>query len=195
MNPEFEYPKIREVDSIEIISLVDNSIDFFSTIDQKGAHSFRQWAKTRYGEEWMKTHSEFPKAEHGFSMLVRILSEGKSNCVLFDTGSSPDGIIENAKRLGLKLNEIECIVLSHGHYDHFGGLLSVLKRVGKADLPIVLHEDMFKKRASGSQDKVHVYPAFPTKQELSSAHVICTKQPQLFADHTLLVTGEIPRET
>lgn len=178
--------KIREADGVEIVSLMDNSIDMLSTINQKDARSFRQWTKTGF---------ELPIAEHGFSMLIRIFSRGETRSVLFDTGCSSSGVVENAKRLGVNLTEVECIVLSHGHYDHFGGLLSALKAVGKADLPVVLHEDMFKKRASGSQDKVHVYPAFPTKQELSSAHVICTKQPQLFADDTLLVTGEIPRET
>jgi len=195
MNTGFEYRNIREIDKIEIISLVDNSIDFLSAIDNKNAHSFRQWTKTYYGEGWAKTHSELPKAEHGFSMFVRILSERKSNCILFDTGSSPDGIIENAKRLGLKLNEIECIVLSHGHYDHFGGLLSVIKAVGRANLPIIVHEDMFKTRGIANQDAIRAYPEFPTKEELNTAKLINTKQPQLFVNDMLLVTGEIPRET
>ena len=186
MNTEFENQKIREADGVEIISLADNSIDVLSTIDQKEAHSFRQWSKTSF---------EFPKAEHGFSMLIRVSSHGKTRSVLFDTGCSPDGIIENSKRLGISLTEVECIALSHGHYDHFGGLLSAVKAVGKADLPVILHEDMFRRRATSEKDKVHVYPAFPTKQELSPANVVCTKQPQLFADDMLLVTGEIPRET
>jgi 7,8-dihydropterin-6-yl-methyl-4-(beta-D-ribofuranosyl)aminobenzene 5'-phosphate synthase len=195
MNKEFENSKIREADGVEIISLVDNSIDLLSTINHKDAHSFRQWTKTRYGEEWIKTHSALPKAEHGFSMFIRVLSEGKSNCILFDTGISPDGIIENAKRLGVNLNEVECIVLSHGHYDHFGGLLNVIKAVGKVNLPIIVHEDMFKTRGAANQNTVYVYPAFPSKEELSTAQLTKTKQPQLFINDMLLVTGEIPRET
>lgn len=194
MDMEFESSKFKEADGVEVISLVDNSIDFLSSINQKDAYSFRQWAKTRYGEEWIRTHTELPNAEHGFSMLIHIFSQDKSSCILFDTGCSADGAIENAKRLGVNLAEIECVVLSHGHYDHFGGLLSTLKAVGRANLPLIVHEDMFKIRGTG-KDAIHVYPAFPTKQELSSAQLISTKQPELFINDMLLVTGEIPRIT
>ena len=45
MSTGFEHQKIREADGVEIISLVDNSIDMLSTIDQKEAFSFRQWTK------------------------------------------------------------------------------------------------------------------------------------------------------
>ena len=80
--------KIRAVDGVELFSLVDNSIDFLSTIDRKGVYSLRQWTKKRYGEDWMHTHSELPFAEHGFSMFVRVQNEGKSTSILFDVGSS-----------------------------------------------------------------------------------------------------------
>ena len=126
---------------------------------------------------------------------MHIFSEGKAHCILFDTGCSSDGVIENAKRLGLKLSEIECIVLSHGHFDHFGGLVSVLKIVDKENMPIIVHEDMYKTRGTASQDKIRVYPTFPTKEELKTAQLITTKEPQLFLNDLLLVTGEIPRET
>jgi hypothetical protein len=57
--------KIAEVDGIEVISLVDNSADFLSTINRKEVQSFRQWIKKRYSEEWARTHSGLPIAEHG----------------------------------------------------------------------------------------------------------------------------------
>ena len=46
MGAGFETSKIRESDSVEIIRLVDNSIDFLSSIEQKEVQSFRQWAKS-----------------------------------------------------------------------------------------------------------------------------------------------------
>ena len=68
-----------------------------------------------------------------------------------------------------------------------------MEAINKPDLPIVVQEDMFKKRGTASQDTIHRFPDFPTKQQLSNAQLIYTKEPQLFADNMLLVTGEIPR--
>lgn len=188
--------KIAEVDGLEVLSLVDNSVDFFSTIDKREVQSFRQWTTKRYGQAWVRTNSELPLAEHGFSMLIHVFSEGKTVSVLFDTGVSAEGIVENAKRMGLDLSEVEYVILSHGHYDHFGGLISAVKIINKANLPLIIHEDMFKTRGSASNNgTIRTYPEFPTKEQLSSADLIKTKQPYLIDDCKILVTGEIPRET
>ena len=185
-----------KVDSVEVLSLVDNSIDFLSAIDKKGAYSFRHWSKKRYGEDWMHTHSKLPFAEHGFSMLVRIQHEGKNQSVLFDTGCSPEGVTENASRMGMDLSEVECIVLSHGHWDHTGGLLSALKAIGKSGMPVIIHEEMFRTRGSANPNgSVRMYAPFPPKEKLKGIKLIETKQPFTVADGMVLVTGEIPRET
>jgi 7,8-dihydropterin-6-yl-methyl-4-(beta-D-ribofuranosyl)aminobenzene 5'-phosphate synthase len=55
--------------------------------------------------------------EHGLSILV----ESRGKRVLFDTGQT-DAFLKNAKRLGIDLSGIDAVVLSHGHYDHGGGL-------------------------------------------------------------------------
>jgi 7,8-dihydropterin-6-yl-methyl-4-(beta-D-ribofuranosyl)aminobenzene 5'-phosphate synthase len=192
----FILPKIKEADGLEIFSLVDNSVDFISTINKKEAQSFRQWTRKRHGKEWTKTHSQLPFAEHGLSMLIRVLQGRKTVSILFDTGISSDGVVENAKRMGLELSEIEYIVLSHGHYDHIGGLVSALKAIKKTNLPLIVHEGMFKTRGSENSDgSVRTYPEFPGREQLSSAQLIYTKQPHLIADDMILVTGEIPRET
>jgi 7,8-dihydropterin-6-yl-methyl-4-(beta-D-ribofuranosyl)aminobenzene 5'-phosphate synthase len=51
-------------------------------------------------------------AEHGLSMLVRVFNGADSHSILFDTGGSSNGIITNAQRMGLDLNEVEYIVLT-----------------------------------------------------------------------------------
>ena len=194
--PELEHIKIREVDSVEIISIVDNTVDFLSSINKKEVQSFRQWTQKRYGQEWTKTHSQLPVAEHGFSMLIRVLNEGESHSILFDTGSSPDGVVENSARMGLDLNEVECIVLSHGHYDHWGGLLFALKAIAKVNLPVIIHGDMFKTRGTTNQNgTVRKYPEFPSQEQLRQTRLIETKEPFEVADGIVLVTGEVPRET
>jgi 7,8-dihydropterin-6-yl-methyl-4-(beta-D-ribofuranosyl)aminobenzene 5'-phosphate synthase len=188
--------RVKEVDAVEIISLVDNSVDFLSTLDKRQVQSFRRWTRERYGQKWVRSHTRLPCAEHGFSMLIRVFREGKASCVLFDTGGSSEGIVENAERMGISLSEVECIVLSHGHYDHFGGLISAVKAVNKAALPIIVHEDMFETRGSAnSKGAVRKYPEFPTEAELSPARIVSTKQPSLAAGGMVCVTGEIPRKT
>ena len=193
INQEF---KVKEADAVEVLSLVDSSVDFLSTIDKKEAQSLRQWTRERYSAEWAITHTQEPIAEHGFSMLVRVFSEEKSRSVLFDTGGSPEAILENAERIGIDLSEVECVVLSHGHHDHFGGLLSAVKAVNKVGLPIIAHENMFglrgTKRANGT---IRKHTKFPTEAQLSPAKIVCTKQPSLIAGDMVCVTGEIPRKT
>lgn len=182
--------ELREVDKVEVISLVDNSIDFLSTFSHKQVQSFWQWTKPRHG------HSEMPLAEHGFSMLVRVFNGGKSESLLFDTGGSPRVIIDNSRIIGLDLSEVGCVVLSHGHYDHFGGLLSVVEAVGKTGLPLIVHEDMFKARGTASRDgTIRKYSDFPAQTQLKSTQLIFTKQPLLVANGQVCVTGEIPRGT
>ncbi len=61
-------------------------------------------------------------AEHGLSLFI----EADSRRILFDTGAS-GAFIQNARRLGIDLLDLDYIVLSHGHSDHTGGLYHLLR--------------------------------------------------------------------
>ena len=188
--------KPKEVDAVEIISLVDNSADFLSATGKTQVQSFKEWTFERYGQDWSKTHTEMPVAEHGFAMLVRVFGDGEKCSILFDTGVSSEGVVENARRLGLDLKEVEAIALSHGHYDHFGGLEAVVKAIGKQNLPIIAHEEMFVTRGMGlSNGTVRKYQDSPTIEQLSPARIVTTRNPSLLADEKICITGEIPRKT
>jgi len=187
---------LREVDSLEVICLMDNCVDLTSSINRREVQGVRSWVAKRAGKEWFEKNFRQPIAEHGLSMLVTISCDGKSHTLLFDTGVSPDGAVSNARGMGINLKQIEVIVLSHGHYDHFGGLLSFVNAIGKADLPIIVHEDMFKTRGVMSSDgTVRRYPEFPKESQIRPAKYVKTKEPYLLADGTVLVTGEISRIT
>ncbi|MFW5752726.1 MAG: MBL fold metallo-hydrolase [Planctomycetota bacterium] len=66
-------------------------------------------------------------AEHGLALHVRT----RTASVLFDTGASP-ACLRNAAALGLDLSTLDAVVLSHGHYDHAGGLAAVLALAPRA---------------------------------------------------------------
>ncbi len=77
--------------------------------------------------------------EHGFSCLVKT----SSGSWLFDTGSG-ETLLNNLAALDYDVNQIEGVILSHGHYDHSGGLLPLLKRSGP--LPVYSHSQIFSDR-------------------------------------------------
>ncbi len=182
---------LKPADKVEIISLVDNCIDHISPADKKEVLSVGKWTK----EKGLKT-SALPLAEHGFSMYITVYSGDSQHSILFDTGPNPGAIVTNAERMGVKLSDAEAVVLSHGHWDHAGGLVSAVKAIGKTDLPVLVHEDMFKTRGMALSDgTVRRHKAFPSPEEVKPARYVATKEPYLLAEDTVMVTGEIPHQT
>lgn len=73
-------------------------------------------------------------AEHGLSILVE--SGGLS--ILFDSGATP-AFSDNARKMGVDLSRVDLAVLSHGHYDHGGGLACFLEQNRRSDVWISPH--------------------------------------------------------
>ncbi len=186
---------LEEIDAAEILSLMDNSVDFLSTMGNPEAQGVRKWITERKDKKWVSKHFSPPIAEHGFSALVKVFNKGKSHSILFDAGISPEGVVTNANGMGVKLDEVEAIVLSHGHFDHFGGLAAVSKTINR-EIPIIVHENMLKTRGTALPDgTVRKHQGFPSAEQVKPAKLVNTKQPHLLAENMVLVTGEIPRKT
>lgn len=178
---------LREADHVEIISLMDNSVDLLSSSSRGEVKGCREWARKG---------NLFPIAEHGFSMLIRVFKGSKRHSILFDAGISSRGVLVNARRLGLSLADVEAIVLSHGHYDHFGGLAAVAKSINREGLSIFVHDDAFSIRGViNPKGHVRRYPPFPAEEKVNPARYVLGRNPRLIADDLALITGEIPRIT
>ncbi|NLL51396.1 MAG: MBL fold metallo-hydrolase [Peptococcaceae bacterium] len=78
------------------------------------------------------------QAEHGLSLYI----ETRKHKILFDMGASPL-FVENAKKLNVDLTEVDLAIISHGHYDHGGGLKAFLNINTKAK--IYVHRQAFAK--------------------------------------------------
>lgn len=126
-------------------------------------------------------------SQHGLSFFI----EAHNKKILFDAGQT-DAFINNAKVLGLSLSEIEAIVLSHGHYDHTGGLEGLAKLNKKAQIymhPYALNEKFSLKdgmiRHAGIPFKLE---SIGLNQERIKFNI---KAKYIFDD--ILISGEIQR--
>jgi 7,8-dihydropterin-6-yl-methyl-4-(beta-D-ribofuranosyl)aminobenzene 5'-phosphate synthase len=81
-------------------------------------------------------------AEHGLALWI----EHDGHRILFDTGASGRVLLANAAALGVSVEDAEAVCLSHGHYDHTGGLAAVLPRLRGARL--YAHPAVFEPKAA-----------------------------------------------
>ena len=140
------------------------------------------------------SHSDFI-TEHGLSLWI----EYKEKKILFDTGQS-NAVISNAKNLGIDLASADAIVISHGHYDHTGGLSDVLDIAVQAKVYIhpLATEPKFNKKA---QNVKYIGMPDSAKKSIENRNVVWTSKPVNLpctrAVHGLFdgitITGEIPR--
>lgn len=129
-------------------------------------------------------------AEHGLAFWL----ETDSKKVLFDTGQT--GVLaHNADRLGVDLRSADAVVLSHGHYDHTGGLQALLDD-GYAG-PVYAHpaalRDKYGRNPDGTGRYIGMPPALRARLE-GSPRLRQTESPTEIIDG-LRVTGPVPRTT
>lgn len=128
--------------------------------------------------------------EHGLSLLLEV--DGKK--ILLDVGQS-DAVVRNLSLLGIHPRQLDAIVLSHGHYDHTGGLIYLLKH-RRYPIPVYAHPQVFQPRYSVS-GSVRRYIGIPYPQELlttlGAEWHFATEPKEVLPG--LWFSGQIPRTT
>ena len=136
-------------------------------------------------------------AEPGFSALVRVAVGGREHTLLFDTGVSPNGMVENMRRLGISPADIEAIVLSHGHWDHVTGMEGLARELGRTRLPAMIHPEFWARRRIRfpGLDPAELPATSRTALEDLGFSIVEERQPSFLLDGAVLITGEVDRTT
>ena len=175
---------IRESDRVEIAILTDNYTDLLML----------------QGNEVTRRPQIPPPdaflAEHGLSCLVKVSTGSDQQCILFDTGISSECLIHNARLMGIDLSMIDGVVLSHGHFDHFGGLSGLLEIMQKKTA-VYLHPDAFLERRINFPPPINQIVHMPQLDEdaLKNVGGVIRRSRTMshLASDLVLVTGEVTR--
>jgi len=191
---------LEPVDSLTVTTLVDNVTDLL--LADEGPAT--RWPIARAVEPRVPARFLEPgltgdalRAEHGFSCLVTIEKGDRAVRVLFDAGLTPDGLVENMRRLELSPRDIDIIVLSHGHWDHTTGMDGLVRELGRATVPVLIHPEFWTRRRLALPGREPVELPSTSKPALEGAgfEIVEQEQPSFLLDGSLLVTGEVDRTT
>lgn len=191
---------LEPVDDLTITTICDNSYDMLLTtlgpatrLGQTNAPAARTPVPTFVERDTIT----LPVAEAGFSAVVTVRKGDATHRVLFDTGISPLGCVTNMDRIGIDPGDIGAVVCSHGHFDHTAGLSGLAQRVGRVNMPVLIHPEFFRRRRVAIGDRDPIYLPTTDKQALEGAGftVIENRQPSFLLDSSVLITGEVDRTT
>ena len=182
--------KLLSVDSLEVVVLVDNYIDVLLP-PKEGVIRPPLAVEGRIPENTLL-------AEHGLSVLLRLTYDDATHTVLMDAAYTKKALPHNLEFLGISLEDVSLIVMSHGHMDHYGALEWAVGEIRGKPVPIVIHPGAFAaprffKLPDGRDllfpvmDRAVVEKAGGAFQE--------TADPSMHLDDHLLVTGAVERVT
>ena len=185
-----------EAERLEILVIVDNVLDMLSSTPrfvQRETQVLRRFGMTRTAGECLCC------ASHGLSLLITAHGPGGPRTMLFDGGPLDMSMARNAPRLGVNFAAIDAMMLSHGHWDHAGGLPQALSMLPEGKrVPLYLHPGMFAERGMRQSDG-GVLPMDPVPTPAGwaamGADPVVSAEPLSVLDGLFQISGEIPRVT
>jgi len=185
--------KAPEVDKLTIRIVTDNLVDRFAKPAKiEGVTVERR----RSDEKPNQPPHDTPIAEWGLSLFMQSQAGDAERRLLLDFGYSSQALLHNLKILGIDPASLDAMILSHGHFDHFGGLSGFLAETHsklKSKLPFFVGgEDCFCQRQYGNGGD---YGVLDRPGILASGlTLMMAEQPAIAADHAV-ISGQIPSVT
>ena len=132
----------------------------------------------------------------GLSMLLELKAESCQKHILFDTNSAAAPILHNLKIMEKSLERVDCIFLSHCHYDHSDGLPGILASLDRP-IPVIAHPEIFRPCFEINPDGIrHIGIVRQGRQELEQQGAIFTlTRAPLNLMTGVTTSGEIERIT
>jgi 7,8-dihydropterin-6-yl-methyl-4-(beta-D-ribofuranosyl)aminobenzene 5'-phosphate synthase len=126
---------------------------------------------------------------------VEIRKGNSVHRLLFDTGLTPDGCVENLRRLGRDPGDLAVIVCSHGHFDHATGLSGLIDRLGPTGLPVLIHPEFWTRRriTIPGADPFELPTTSRRALEDAGFDIVENRRPSFLFDRSVLITGEVDR--
>jgi 7,8-dihydropterin-6-yl-methyl-4-(beta-D-ribofuranosyl)aminobenzene 5'-phosphate synthase len=204
---------VLQLDEMEVLVVVDNETDTLSSIDE-GVPQIPEVvsvaartppARHHEGHACKTVFDQLCCACHGFSVLITGRRGGHERAMLFDVGPYPDLWLDNARRLAVDLSKIECLFLSHWHFDHSGGFPEVVAAIARArsaaGLPpplVDLHPDRPDQRGvlvpTGDMLMLPDEPGFDDIRE-AGGEVVTRDDPHPLCGGLFFASGAIDRVT
>jgi len=133
-------------------------------------------------------------AKHGISLLIEASVAGTTSRILMDAGPPPDIALKNADIIGVDMRKVDGIVISHGHYDHTGALLEILKRIGAA-VPVVAHPKAFRPKFVYKPNLKFIGSAFDQSSVKANGATLLLARNSVKITDGVMTSGEIARDS
>ena len=190
--------ELADLDSLVIDLIVDNLTDSYSTKPSFVVDEFTNVINAGAADISGKT---LCCAQLGFSIVLTGIVGKTKHKMIFDAGPEGAIYVRNAKNMGVELDDVEEIAVSHGHWDHMGALLAALDNVtdsGRRRVPCHVNPGMFVERGARLRDgRVVPFQKVPSPEVLSEhgAEVVNSSDERFLLDDFFYLSGEIPRVT